>query len=121
MSSFAQWTVTLSRAAPMLPSVRRRDGMTAGLLVAPAMLYIVVLFVIPIGYVLLLSVTDPTVSLDNYRRMFTVPLYAAVMLNTFKAVAHRHRRLPRSRLSARLRDGAAQRRRRDRSFSSASA
>jgi putative spermidine/putrescine transport system permease protein len=76
--------VTLSRTAPMLPSVRRRDGMSAGLLVAPAMLYIVVLFVIPIGYMLLLSVTDPTVSLNNYHRIFAVPLYATVMINTFK-------------------------------------
>jgi len=61
-----------------------RDGMTAWLLVAPAALSIIVLFVVPIGYVLLLSVTDPTVSLDHYRRLFTVPLYAGVMLNTFK-------------------------------------
>jgi putative spermidine/putrescine transport system permease protein len=61
-----------------------RDGMTAALLVAPAALSIVVLFVVPIGYVLLLSVTDPSVSLDHYRRLFTVPLYAGVMVNTFK-------------------------------------
>jgi putative spermidine/putrescine transport system permease protein len=58
--------------------------MAAWLLVAPAMLSIVFLFVVPIGYVLLLSVTDPTVSLDHYRRLFTVPLYAGVMANTFK-------------------------------------
>src|SRR5438105_7398153 len=63
---------------------RSRDGMTAALLVAPAMVAIVVLFVIPIGYVLLLSVTDPSVSLAHYRRLFTVPLYAAVLVNTFK-------------------------------------
>jgi putative spermidine/putrescine transport system permease protein len=61
-----------------------RDSMTTWLLVAPAVLCIVVLFVVPIGYVLLLSVTDPTVSLDHYRRLFTVPLYANVLLNTFK-------------------------------------
>jgi putative spermidine/putrescine transport system permease protein len=61
-----------------------RDSMTAWLLVAPAVLSIIVLFVIPIGMVLLLSVTDPTVSLNHYRRLFTVPLYANVMVNTFK-------------------------------------
>ena len=33
---------------------------------------------------LLLSVTDPKISLEHYRRLFTVPLYTAVMLNTFK-------------------------------------
>ena len=42
------------------------------------------LFVVPIGYVLLLSVTDPAISLDHYRRLFTVPLYANVMVSTFR-------------------------------------
>jgi putative spermidine/putrescine transport system permease protein len=74
----------LGKPAPVGMSARRRDGMTAGLLVAPAMLYILVLFIVPIGYILLLSVTDPTVSLAHYRRLFTVPLYGGVMLNTFK-------------------------------------
>jgi putative spermidine/putrescine transport system permease protein len=72
--------------APLAPAPRRDPGeaATAALLVAPALLYLVVLFIVPIGYVLLLSVTDPTLSLANYRRLFTVPLYGAVMLNTFK-------------------------------------
>ena len=65
-------------------SADSRDGFAAALLVAPAALYIVALFVIPVGYVLILSVTDPSVSLANFRRLFTVPLYADVMLNTFK-------------------------------------
>ncbi len=66
-------------------TVGRRDGgMTAALLVAPATLAILLLFVVPVGYVLLLSVTDPSVSLAHYRRLFTTPLYAGVMLNTFK-------------------------------------
>ena len=62
----------------------RREEVTAGLLVAPAVLYVLVLFVIPVGYVLLLSVTDPTLSLEHYRRLLRVPVYASVMLNTFK-------------------------------------
>src|SRR5215475_11513317 len=78
----------MSKAAPMQAVRRRgpmsRDGLTAWLLVAPAVLCIIVLFIVPIGYVLLLSVTDPTVSLDHYRRFFTVPLYANVMVNTFR-------------------------------------
>jgi putative spermidine/putrescine transport system permease protein len=61
-----------------------RDGLTAWLLVAPAILCIVLLFILPIGYVLLLSITDPSVSLEHYRRLLTVPLYGSVMLNTFK-------------------------------------
>jgi len=77
----------MSKAATMQAVQGRglsRDGMTAALLVAPAVATIVLLFVIPIGYVLLLSVTDPSVSLAHYRRLFTVPLYANVLLNTFK-------------------------------------
>lgn len=72
MRAFGGWTAV------------SRDGLTAALLVAPAMIVIVVLFVIPIGYVLLLSVTDPSVSLEHYRRLFTVPLYTNVLLNTFR-------------------------------------
>ena len=64
--------------------MRSREGMTAALLTAPALATIVLLFIVPIGYVLLLSVTDPAISLDHYRRLFTVPLYANVMINTFR-------------------------------------
>ena len=63
---------------------RWREQITAWLLVAPAVLAIILLFIIPIGYVLLLSVTDPTISLDHYRRILTVPLYSSVMFNTFR-------------------------------------
>lgn len=66
------------------PARRSGEAMRAGLLVAPAVLYLVVLFVIPIGYMLTLSVSDPALSLANYRRLFTVPLYLHVLLNTFK-------------------------------------
>jgi putative spermidine/putrescine transport system permease protein len=76
----------LIKPPPRAMSSRRRVGEAAavGVLVTPALLYLLVLFIVPIGYVLLLSVTDPTPSLENYRRLFTVPLYGAVLLNTFK-------------------------------------
>src|SRR5260221_13781041 len=78
----------MSKAASMQAVRRRgpmsRDGLPAWLLVAPAVLCIIVLFIVPIGYVLLLSVTDPAVSLDHYGRFFTVPIYANVMVNTFR-------------------------------------
>jgi len=38
---------------------------------------------VPIAYVLLLSVTDPRLSFAHYQRIFTVPVYTRVMLNTF--------------------------------------
>jgi putative spermidine/putrescine transport system permease protein len=64
----------------------RLDGAraTAWLLLAPAALFLVALFVVPIGYVLVLSVSDPSLSLDHYKRIFTVPLYTGVLLNTFR-------------------------------------
>ena len=60
-----------------------RGSPVAWLLLAPTCLVLILLFVVPIGYVLLLSVTDPSVSLGHYRRIFTVPLYTRVMVNTF--------------------------------------
>lgn len=74
----------------MTPTIlfRRRastdSSLTAWLLLAPAILFLLLLFVAPIGYILMLSVTDPTVSFAHYRRLFAVPLYAAVMLNTLR-------------------------------------
>jgi putative spermidine/putrescine transport system permease protein len=44
---------------------------------------LVLLFVVPIGYVLLLSVTDPRLALGHYHRIFTTPVYTRVMVNTF--------------------------------------
>ena len=76
----------LMKPSPQPAFAPRRSGeaVTIGLLVAPATLYLLALFIVPIGYILLLSVTDPALSLGNYRRLFTVPLYTNVMLHTFK-------------------------------------
>jgi putative spermidine/putrescine transport system permease protein len=54
------------------------------LLMAPAIVAIAILFLVPIVNVLVLSVTDPKLSMDNYRRIVSVPLYLRVMANTFK-------------------------------------
>jgi len=56
---------------------------TAWLLIAPSCLALVLLFVVPVAYVLLLSVTDPRLSLAHYQRIVTVPVYTRVMVNTF--------------------------------------
>lgn len=64
--------------------MQRSQGLNAGLLLAPSMLAVLALFVVPIAFVLVMSVTEPTVSMRHYTRIFTVPLYAQVMLNTFK-------------------------------------
>ena len=56
---------------------------TAWLLLAPSCLVLVLLFVVPIAYVLVLSVGDPKLSLAHYQRIFTVPVYTRVLINTF--------------------------------------
>jgi putative spermidine/putrescine transport system permease protein len=54
------------------------------LLLAPALLYVGLVFLVPLLRVLVLSVTDPSVSMAHYRRIFTVPLYVHVLATTFK-------------------------------------
>ena len=81
-ASRSGWRPDAATAA-RLPRRGRHDAAVAWLLLAPACLALILLFVVPIGYVLLLSVTDPAVSLGHYRRIFTVPLYTRVIVNTF--------------------------------------
>jgi putative spermidine/putrescine transport system permease protein len=61
----------------------RRGQPAAWLLLGPPSLVLTLLFVMPIGLMLVTSVTDPRLSLAHYQRIFTVPLYMQVMLNTF--------------------------------------
>jgi putative spermidine/putrescine transport system permease protein len=70
--------------APLPASHHSRESLAAALLVTPAALTIILLFVVPISYILVLSITEPVVSLAHYRRLFTVPLYTSVMISTFK-------------------------------------
>jgi len=64
--------------------VRARGGSAAvWLLLGPSSLALVLLFAVPIAYVLVLSVTEPRLTLANYQRIFSVPLYARVLVNTF--------------------------------------
>jgi len=62
---------------------RRRGSAAAWLLLAPPSAVLILLFVLPIGSVLVTSVTDPRLSLAHYERILTVPVYTHVMLNTF--------------------------------------
>jgi len=77
----------LSPAPALAPGIRtgaaRRGNPAVWLLLGPPSLVLTLLFVLPIGLVLVTSVTDPRPSLAHYGRIFTVPLYTHVMLNTF--------------------------------------
>ena len=61
----------------------RRGNVAAWLLLGPPSLVLMLLFVLPIGLMLVTSITDPRLSLAHYQRILTVPLYTHVMLNTF--------------------------------------
>ncbi|MCI0753476.1 ABC transporter permease [Teichococcus vastitatis] len=52
------------------------------LLIAPLLLLLAWSFFLPIGKLLLTSVTEPTLSLDNYRRLLVEPLYRQVIFRT---------------------------------------
>ena len=52
------------------------------LLIAPLVLLLFWAFFLPIGRLLLTSVTDPAPGIGNYRRLWTEPLYLQVILRT---------------------------------------
>ncbi|MGI4941407.1 MAG: ABC transporter permease [Janthinobacterium lividum] len=52
------------------------------LLLSPLILLLAWTFFLPIGRLLLTSITQPVPSLDNYRRLLTEPLYAQVIWRT---------------------------------------
>lgn len=67
--------------------VSRSAGRRLGgpwLLLAPACLFLGLVFVVPLGQMLVLSVTDPALSLAHYRHAFTTPLYLRVLATTFR-------------------------------------
>ena len=55
---------------------------SAWLLAAPAILFIVVLFVYPLFEIVVISFTEPKVSLNNYYQFFSSKLYSRVLANT---------------------------------------
>lgn len=64
---------------------RKRKGRKAPwLLISPVVVFLAVAFLIPIGLVAWLSVTEPTASLAHYQRILSSPLYLGVLVNTFK-------------------------------------
>jgi putative spermidine/putrescine transport system permease protein len=67
----------------MMTGARRRGLPIAQLLaVSPAVIYLAIIYVYPVLRILLLSLFDPGFTLEHYRRLFGVPIYRNVMLNT---------------------------------------
>lgn len=63
--------------------MRSTPSLWPWILLAPLAIYLIVFFIIPLAQVLLLSVTDPHLSLANYQKVLTQSLYRTVFLNTF--------------------------------------
>ncbi|MCO5091697.1 ABC transporter permease [Bosea sp. (in: a-proteobacteria)] len=73
---------TMMRRAYGKPAWRRN---LAGYgLVAPIAVFLLLAFLLPLGFVFGLSITEPTVSLGHFRRIVDVPAYLMVMWNTFR-------------------------------------
>ena len=63
---------------------RRRRRIDSGMAyVAPGLVLLTAVFLLPVVLLLLRSVTDPTPGLQNYRELFHAELYGRVFLNTF--------------------------------------
>ncbi|HEY7521684.1 MAG TPA: ABC transporter permease [Methylomirabilota bacterium] len=77
--------LTPAAAGGIGPGIRaaRRRNPAVWMLLGPPSLVLALLFVLPIGLLLMTSLTDPRLSFAHYQRIFTVPVYTQVMLNTF--------------------------------------
>lgn len=61
---------------------RWRSDSGAWMLIAPATVFLVVMFIVPLIDVIVMSFTEPTVSLVNYREFVSTTLYTRVLFNT---------------------------------------
>lgn len=77
-------------AAP-LPASAGRMGQgsisLSWLLLLPALAFLAVFFLVPLGQVLFFSVMDPTFTLEHYVAFFTDPFYWRVLYSTFQTAA----------------------------------
>ena len=59
-----------------------RSNLGAWMLAAPAVIFLVVLFIIPLLEVVYISFTEPELSVANYREFFSTDLYTRVLVTT---------------------------------------
>lgn len=71
----------MSTTTVIAPPARSR--MKGAVLALPALLLLLGFFVAPVLSLLLQSVTEPTLGLQNYRELIATPTYATVFFNTF--------------------------------------
>lgn len=66
------------------PDADRRLELRRALLVLPGLAFITVLFLYPLGSLIATSAYDARFTTAHYRRLFTVPAYTKVLLNTVR-------------------------------------
>lgn len=71
------------RSPAVTPVVKPPSNTVVWLLLAPSILFLAVFFVAPVAYVLVLSITEPSFGLSQFRRVFVAPLYLRILINTF--------------------------------------
>lgn len=71
----------------MSQAVRIMRKNSLKILVIPSLLLLVVFFIYPIIIVLLKSLTDPEIGLQNYIEFFSRSAYITALVNTFKIAA----------------------------------
>lgn len=70
---------------PVAPPARRPRLLDRwGLLVIPLVAFLLVVFVLPLAFILARSFTDPAPGLANYQAFFSSPVYLDILINTFK-------------------------------------
>ncbi|MBV9784156.1 MAG: ABC transporter permease [Acidisphaera sp.] len=80
--SVANGTASLERGAN--PTIKQKQQAFPLVLLAPCVVFLLVMFVAPLIYVIVLSVTEPRISAENYERIFASPVYLRVLWNTFQ-------------------------------------
>lgn len=68
-------------------SLAERDGLRNLLLLLPTLLFLIVLFLVPIGAMLKLSLFDPGLTPKHYVELASVTVYLKVLLITFETAA----------------------------------
>ncbi|MDW9853714.1 ABC transporter permease subunit [Sinorhizobium meliloti] len=53
-------------------------------LMAPAVIFLALFFLVPLGYVVWMSLSQPVIGLQNFGRLLNSSLFASVLYNTFK-------------------------------------
>jgi putative spermidine/putrescine transport system permease protein len=68
----------------MISTNSSRSTTSPALLAAPVTLFLAVVFLVPLGYVVFMSLSEPSPGFGNFIDIFRSPVFFSVMLQTFK-------------------------------------